>query len=102
MHFEAITYAGGGAQVTAGASSANVAIPQTASGKTARFVGVQAATVTGVAYVKFGKDNTVAATSADVPITANELRIFNVTGQSYMAYIQETTGPKLNIFPIEF
>jgi len=101
MQFEAITYAGGGVQVTAGAASANVALPQTTSGKTARYIGVQ--TVAGTyAYVKFGKDNTVTASSADAPVTSNEMRIFNVTGQSYIAYIQDTAAAKINIIPIEF
>lgn len=102
MDFDAITYAGGGVQVTAGASSANVALPTTTSGKTARFVGIMSATGSGYAYVKFGKDNTVTASASDVPINANEMKIFNVTGQSYMAYIQESTAPKINVIPIEF
>jgi hypothetical protein len=101
MQFEAITYLGGGTQVVAGPASANVAIPTTASGKTARFVGVQTVGAT-FAYVKFGPTNAVAATAGDFPISSNELRIFDVSGQSFMAYIQETAGAKVNLCPIEF
>ncbi len=101
MQFEAITYIGGGTQVVAGASTANVAIPTTASGKTARFVAVQTVGAT-FAYVKFGPTNTVTAGAGDFPISSNELRIFDVTGQSYMAFIQETAGAKINLCPIEF
>ncbi len=101
MQFEAITYSGGGTQVTSGASSANVAIPTTASGKTARFVAVQTVGAT-FAYVKFGPTNTVAASANDFPISSNELRIFDVAGQSFMAYVQETAGAKINLCPIEF
>jgi hypothetical protein len=101
MQFEAITYIGGGTQVTSGAASANVAIPTTTSGKTARFVAVQTVGTT-YAYVKFGPTNTVTATASDFPVSSNELRIFDVTGQSFMAYIQETASAKINICPIEF
>ena len=101
MQFEAITYIGGGTQVVAGVASANVAIPTTASGKTARFVAVQSVGAT-FGYVKFGPTNTVTASANDFPISSNELRIFDVTGQSFMAYIQETAGAKINLCPIEF
>jgi hypothetical protein len=101
MQFEAITYLGGGTQVVAGASSANVAIPTTASGKTARFVAVQTVGTT-YAYVKFGPTNTVAASASDFPVSSNELRIFDVSGQSFMAYVQESAGAKINLCPIEF
>ena len=101
MQFEAITYVGGGTQVVAGGSSANVAIPTTASGKTARFVAVQTVGTT-YAYVKFGPTNAVTATASDFPVSSNELRIFDVMGQSYVAYIQETAGAKINICPVEF
>ncbi|HZS83829.1 MAG TPA: hypothetical protein VFA50_13220 [Stellaceae bacterium] len=101
MRFEAISYPGGGVQVVSGATSATVAIPQTTSGKTARFVGVQTVGQT-YAYVKFGPTNTVTATANDFPVTSNELRIFDVGGQSFMAFIQETAGAKINLCPIEF
>jgi hypothetical protein len=101
MQFEAITYVGGGTQVVAGAASANVAIPTTTSGKTARFVAVQTVNAS-FAYVKFGPTNTVAATVNDFPISSNEMRIFDVMGQSFMAFIQETAAAKINICPIEF
>ena len=101
MQFEAITYIGGGAQVVAGAATANVAIPATTSGKTARFVAVQTVGAT-YAYIKFGPTNTVTASVSDFPISSNELRIFDVSGQSFMAYIQETAGAKVNLCPIEF
>ena len=42
------------------------------------------------------------ARTGDFPISSNELRIFDVTGQSFMAYIQETAGAKINLCPIEF
>jgi hypothetical protein len=57
---------------------------------------------TTYAYVKFGPTNTVAATVGDFPVSSNELRIFDVTGQSFMAYIQETAAAKINLCPIEF
>jgi hypothetical protein len=101
MLFEAIKYNGNGVQVTAGASSANVAIPQTANGKTARYVGVQTLNQT-YAYVKFGPTAAVAATTGDFPVSSNELRIFDVSGHSFVAFIQETAAAKLNICPIEF
>jgi hypothetical protein len=101
MQFEAITYLGGGTQVVAGASSANVAIPTTASGKTARFVAVQTVGTT-YAYVKFGPTNSVTASANDFPVSSNELRIFDVAGQSFMAYVQESAGAKINLCPIEF
>jgi hypothetical protein len=101
MKFEAITYIGGGTQVVAGASSTNVAIPTTANGKTARFVAVQTVGAT-FAYVKFGPTNAVAASANDFPVGSSEPRIFDVGGQSFMAYVQETAGAKINLCPIEF
>jgi len=101
MQFEAINYLGGGVQVVSGAVSATVALPQTASGKTARFVGVQTVNQS-YAYVKFGPTNAVAASASDFPVSSNELRIFDVSGQSFMAFIQETAGAKINLCPIEF
>jgi hypothetical protein len=101
MQFEAITYSGGGTQVTAGAASAAVALPVTDSGKTARFVAVQTVGTT-YAYVKFGPTNSVTASANDFPVSSNELRIFDVSGQSFMAYVQESAGAKINLCPIEF
>jgi len=101
MKFDAVTYIGGGTQVTAAGTSANVALPTTMSGKTARFVAVQTVGAS-YAYVKFGPANAVAATTGDFPVSSNELRIFDVSGQSYMAYIQETASAKINLCPIEF
>ena len=101
MQFEAVTYIAGGTQVVAGASSASVAIPTTTNGKTARFVGVQTVGTT-YAYVKFGPTGAVTASVNDFPISSNELRIFDVTGQSFVAYVQETAGAKINLCPIEF
>ena len=100
MQCDAISYAGGGVQVTAGAASATVAIPKTASGKTARYVAVQ--TVGGTyAYVKFGPTSAVTASAGDFPVGSARAQIFDVAGQSFMAYLQESAGAKITLAPVE-
>ncbi len=96
--FNAITVAAAGTTVTTSGSSANVAIPNAADGNRARFVRVQA---TGMAHVKPGGSG-VACTANDLMVSGSEAVILSVKPFTHIAYLEETTGAKLNIAPIEF
>lgn len=86
-----------GTQVTAGATTARVAIPNDASGTRARYVRLLAS---GNCYVRPG-DLNVIATVNDFYLNPNEGVILNVLGQTHIAYLQDGAPRTLNITPLE-
>jgi hypothetical protein len=86
-----------GVQVSSGAASARVAIPNDASGNRARVVRIA---TTGPAYIRPG-DSTVVATANDILVTVSDYLLLNVQGFTNIAYIQETGAQKINITPVE-
>jgi hypothetical protein len=86
-----------GVQVTSGAASATVAIPNAADGNRARFVRVQAK---ATAYIRPGTSGTT-CTVNDILITGNEQVILNVQSFTHIAYLQETAATIINISPLE-
>lgn len=99
MDFIAITVASAGVQVTAGAASATVAIPNTADGRKARFVRIQA---TAPAYVRPVVGATGTCAVSDVLLNGTTDLILAVRPFTHIAYLQEATAPKINITPVEF
>jgi hypothetical protein len=87
-----------GVQVSSGAASAVVAIPNDASGNRARIVRI--AIGAGVAYVRPGIVSTT-ATVNDIAVVVSDYLLLNVQGFTHIAYIQETSAQKLNITPVE-
>lgn len=97
MQFHAYSIAGDAVTVTSGSSSANTALPTAGDGNTARYVLL---TGTGDVHVKLGYDNTVSATANDIMVGTTPI-VLNCRGYAYLAYIQESSGAKLNIAPVE-
>lgn len=87
-----------GTTLTSSSASSNAAIPNDATGNTARHVII---TATGSVHIKFGTDNTVAATANDLMAVADEMLFFDVRGLSYVACLEETAGAKVTIAPVE-
>lgn len=96
--FNSFTISATGAQVTAGASSAVVAIPNDAQGSRARVVRLQS---TGNVYVRPGFNGTT-CTVNDALLGPNEGLVLNVKPFTHIAYLQETASAKINITPVEF
>ncbi len=92
-----LTVNASGVQVTSGAASARVAIPNAADGNPARHLRVQAL---ATAYVR-PCNSSGAATANDILVTPNEQVILNVQGFTHVAYIQETATAKINLSPLE-
>ena len=92
-----VTVAATGTQVTSGAATANVAIPNAADGNKARYVRV---TALASLYVKPGL-SAVTATANDMLLPAGTSEVLNVHGMTHIAYIQETAAAKLSITPLE-
>lgn len=88
-----------GTTVTTGAaSSAAVALPNTDSGRPAKFVRI---TSNGAGYLRFGQSGVGAATANDIMITqANDL-ILDITGCTHFRHIQQTAAAQINIVPLE-
>lgn len=87
-----------GVQVTSGAASANVAVPNDSSGSKARFVRIMAKANVYVRPVAAGSGT---ATVNDMLVSPNEALILNVAGLGFIAYIQETAATIVNISPLE-
>lgn len=98
MYKSPIQVAATGVQVTSGATTANVALPNDSGGvRPARWVRLQA---TGYVYVRPGTSG-VAATANDILLSGSEALFLNVAGNTHIAYLQETAAAKLNITPVE-
>ena len=95
--FDFLTIIATGSQVTTGAASARVAIPNAADGHIAKFVRLQAVSN---CYIRCG-DVTVVATANDALLSPNEALFLCVNGMTNIAYIQESAATKLNVTPIE-
>ena len=86
-----------GVQVTAGAASANVAIPNDASGVRARYVRILA---NGNCYIRPGQ-SAVVATVNDFYLNPNEGVVLNVLGHTHIAYLQDGASRTINMSPLE-
>ena len=82
---------------TTGAASASVTLPVCLSGENPRYVRI-AATVES--YVKLGP-SAVAATTNDILVQPADSLILQVSGATYIAYIQGATTGKVNILALE-
>ena len=94
---ELVAFNATGTQVTSGAASATVAIPNAADGARARFVHVQSK---ATAYIRPGTAGTT-CTVNDMLITGNMFVRLNVQGFTHIAYIQETAATIINVTPLE-
>ena len=83
--------------VTSGGSSAETTIPNDASGATAKVVRI---TSNGTAHVKAVLTGT-AATANDIMVGPGDGIFLHVQGFTHIAYIQQASGSKINIVPIE-
>lgn len=97
LPFELFSVNATGTQVTTGATTANVAIPVNAAGKSPKHVRLQS---TGNCYVRPGNAS-VTATANDILLSPNNHLILDVTNFTNIAYLQETAAAKLNITPLE-
>jgi hypothetical protein len=93
-----LTVGAASAQVTSGAASAEVAIPNAADGNKARFVRI---TSKGNAYIRPVQTGTTVAASNGILIIAAESIYLNVQAFTHIAYIQETSASIIQITPIE-
>jgi len=98
MHpYPVITVGAAGALVTSGAASAEVAIPDTADGETAKVVRIAS---TALAHVKPVLTGT-AATANDTLVGPGDAVYLHVQGYTHVAYIQQTAAAKIQISPVE-
>lgn len=86
-----------GASITTSGTSANAAIPNNASGKAPNYVRLQC---TNFAFVKFGVSG-VTATSNDILLSPNEPEVFQVSGNTYIAAIQQAAAGIVNVTALE-
>lgn len=94
----AITVSASGANITTGAASANVAVPNSSSGQRARFVRLQA---TAAAYVRPGPSVSIAAAAGDLLLDPTSPIILNVAGHTHIAAIQVAAAGIVNVTPLE-
>ena len=86
-----------GATLAFTATSANVAIPTDSSGASPKYIRLNA---TEACCVKLGTSG-VAATAADLMLSAFESEVIAVGRQAYIAAIQVSAGGTLQISPLE-
>lgn len=87
-----------GATFATSGVSANAAIPNNASGKAPGYVRVQ---VSNFAYIKFGIGSGTTATTNDILLSPNEPEVFQVSGNTYIAGIQQSVAGVVNITALE-
>ncbi len=98
MHpYPIFSNASAGTSVTASGSNAETAIPNDASGNTARVVRIAA---TGTCHVKAVQTGT-AATTNDILVQPGDAIFLHVQGYTHIAYIQRSTSPVITITPVE-
>ena len=98
MHpFPVFSNGAAGVSVTSGGSSAETAIPNDASGSTARVVRIAA---NGTCHVKPVLTGT-AATANDILIQPGDAIFLHVQGFTHIAYIQRASGSVITITPVE-
>ena len=93
----AITVAATGVNIATGATSSNVAIPNTSAGTRPNFVRV---TATQPAYVRLG-GATVAAVAGDLMVQPADSAILAVGGNSYIAGLQVSSAGVVNVVPLD-
>ena len=86
-----------GAYLTSSGSNQEVSIPNNGDGATARYVRIAA---TGTAHVKPVLTGT-ACTTADILVGPGDAVFLNVQGFTHIAYLQEASGSKIVITPVE-
>lgn len=93
-----ITITKTGVTLAATTVTANVGLPTTASGTSAKYVRVASL---AACYVKLGTDNTVAAVAGDVLVQPADAVILRCAGLSYIAAITPTGSTTVQISPLE-
>lgn len=96
--FGVYALAGTPVSATTGAASAELALPNTASGTDARWVYV--ATLAGSCYVMPVLTGTAVVAGAGFPVTTAGA-ILNVRGYTHLAHIQITGAQTLVVVPLE-
>jgi hypothetical protein len=86
-----------GQQVTSGGTSAVVALPVNAAGKSPKHVRLQC---TGNVYVRPGGAGTT-CTVNDILLSPNNDVFLDTANFTHLAYLQETAAAKINITPLE-
>ena len=86
-----------GTQVTSGASNAETAIPNDASGNTAKVVRLASDADVFAKPVLTG----TACTANDILVTNGAPVLLHVQGYTHIAYLQSDAGAKLTISPVE-
>ena len=86
-----------GALVTSGGTSAEVAIPNSTDGATAKYIRIAALAAAHVKPVLTG----TAATTNDILVQPGDAVFMNVQGFTHIAYIQNASGAKIVITPLE-
>lgn len=88
-----------GANITTGAASTAVAIPNASSGEVPKFIRVAAI---NACYVKLGTAG-VAATSSDILVQPADAAVLSVPrGITHIAAIQDAAAGKVSVVPLEF
>lgn len=96
--FGVYSLAGTPTSATTGASSATLALPNTASGTDARWVYV--ATVAGSCYVMPVQSGGSVTAGAGFPVTTAGV-VLNVRGYTHLAHIQISSAQTLVVVPLE-
>jgi hypothetical protein len=94
---QAIQITGSGASITTSGSSASVAIPNTASSTSPRYVLV---TCTAAAYIRPG-DSSVTASTTDIILQPNYTMKLTIAGNTHIAALQVASAGKVNVMPVE-
>lgn len=98
--YEALDCASAGTTVSVtGAASAGAALPVGADGNPPKSVRV--IVLSGVGYIKFGKDASVAATNQDIGMQTSWREVFRVRGKGFFSVIPDSGTVKVNIVPVE-
>ncbi len=95
-----------GVTVTTGSTSATVAIPNTSAGTPAKVIRCICHDAATYAYVMPGNSSVSVTGGANngngILINANEGTLLDVSGCTYLAYLQGDAASYLNITPVEW
>lgn len=93
----AITPSKGGANITTGAASARVAIPNAANGSRPRYVRIAC---TANARIRLG-DSAVNAVATDMLVQPGDAVVVVVLGDTHVAAIQEAAAGTVSVQPLD-
>ena len=97
-NLEALQVAATGANITTGAASANVAIPNNSAGQRARLIRVHA---TVAAYVRLGPTSGVTAVATDMIVDPASPVVLHAIGHTHIAALQVAAAGVVNVTPLE-